>query len=338
MLASGSRIFGELEARAAGAALEIDAHQEMVRLTLDVVTNALFGQLLHESAVPMDALTAALSIVSEGANGVPLPAWLPTPHNIKFRRTVRVLDELVYRIIRKARERHIDDGSLLSMLLATRDEQGAPLDDKAVRDEVLTMFIAGHETTALALTWLFALLDGAPGVLARMNQELLDVLGGREPSFADVPKLPYMRQVIDETLRLRPPGPYVPRNAVADDEIAGYRVHAGEMILMFIWATHRHPDFWTAPHVFTPERFDPATDRGRDSWSYLPFSAGPRTCIGNMFAILESTLLLAQMLTRFDITVRPCAHLQPVAIGTVRPSGPVRLILKPKIHVAADFS
>jgi cytochrome P450 len=329
MLASGSRVFGELAARADRKPLEIDAHHEMVRLTLDVVTNALFGQLLQESAVPMGALTAALTIVSEGANGVPLPAWLPTPHNIKFRRTVRALDELVYRIIGTARERRIDDGSLLSMLLDTRDERGAPLDDKAIRDEVLTMFIAGHETTALALTWLFALLDGAPDALTRMKQEVHDVLDGREPSFADIPKLPYLRQVIDETLRLRPPGPYIPRNAVADDEIGGCRVHAGEMILMFIWATHRHPDFWTAPHAFMPVRFDPATDRGRDSWSYLPFSAGPRTCIGNMFAILESTLLVAQLLTRLDLTVLPCAHLKPVAIGTVRPSGPVRLSLTP---------
>jgi cytochrome P450 len=219
---------------------------------------------------------------------------------------------------------------LLSMLLAARDERGAPLSDEAIRDEVITLFIAGHETTALTLTWLFALLDGNPEVLARMQREVDEVLEGRDPAFEDVPKLSYVRKVIDETLRLRPPAAFVARNVLADDELGGYPVRAGETVLLFFAAAQRHREFWPDPERFDPERFAPALDKQRNSWSYLPFSGGPRVCIGNMFSIVESVILVAQILNRFDVAVRSCAGVRPVTMGTMRPSRPVPVTLTPR--------
>lgn len=187
----------------------------------------------------------------------------------------------------------------------------------------MTLFLAGHETTALTLTWLFVLLSEAADVLAKMSDEVQQVLGGRDPSFADVPKLVYIRQVIDETLRLRPPAAMVARNAVANDQLAGYSVSAGEVVIPFIWAAHRHSAHWQEPERFDPERFSAANSKGRHLASYLPFSIGPRICIGNAFSLIETTLLVAQMLLRFELTIRPCRDVRPVAVGTVRPSRPV---------------
>ncbi len=229
----------------------------------------------------------------------------------------------------RARRRTEDDGSLLSTLLSAVDaDTGKPLADRDVRDEVMTLFFAGHETTALTLTWIFTFLDGRPAVLERMRAEVDEVLGGREPTFEDVPKLTYLRQVIEESLRLRPPAPITARNVVQDDEIDGYRVSAGDIVFTFFWATHRHPDFWPDPEAFDPERFSPERSKDRHSWSFIPFSGGPRSCIGNSFALIESSILVAQILTRFDLQVLSCADVKPVAIATMRPSRPVRIVLQ----------
>jgi cytochrome P450 len=332
----GAAYLGELTRRAHGEPLKIEVHQEMVRLTLDVVVSALFGQALNISPVTYQALGSALELVSGGANGIVLPAWIPTPRNRKLNRTLAELDRVVYGFIEHARREHLDDGSLLSMLLAARDEHGSPLPARAIRDEVITLFIAGHETTALTLTWLFVLLDGRSDVLAAMRREVEQVLGGCDPSFDDVAKLPYLRKVIDETLRLRPPAPFVARNVVADDELGGYETRAGEMVLLFFAATHRHPEFWPEPLKFDPERFDPEQDKSRNSWSYLPFSGGPRVCIGNMFSIVETVILLAQILSRFDIAMDSCAEVRPVTLGTMRPSRPVPVTVTPRPRPPVD--
>jgi cytochrome P450 len=158
-----------------------------------------------------------------------------------------------------------------------------------------------------------------------MRSEVDAVLGGREPTFHDIPKLVYLRQVIDETLRLRPPVAMVARNALADADLGGYQVRTSDLVIPFFWAVHRHPDFWSTPAKFDPERFSADASKGRNSWSYLPFSAGPRICIGNMFSLIETVLLLAQLLQRFDFEVRDCSQVKPNSVGTVRPSKPVRV-------------
>jgi len=329
MVESGARYFDSLTARLAGGAQELDVHREMVRVTMDVVVNALFGHgTLNGERVSYQTMSEALEVLSNGVNGVPLPSWLPTPHNIKFRRTLRELNQNVYEIIRNGRERGTETGTLLSMLLDARDEAGKPLSDQAIRDEVMTLFIAGHETTALTLTWCFVLLGEAPQVLSRMNAEVDEVLGGREPSFADVPKLTYVRQVIDETLRLRPPAAMVGRDVVAEDELGGYRVAPGDVVLPFIWGAHRHGAHWSSPETFDPDRFAPGNAKGRHPGSYLPFSIGPRICIGNTFSLIEITILIAQLLSRYEIEIRPSRDVKPVAVGTVRPSKPVMVVLK----------
>jgi cytochrome P450 len=331
MVEAGARFFEALKRRGQGGPIEVEAHREMVQLTLDVVIEALFGRgLLRGAEVPYDTLSASLELISRASNGVPLPAWVPTPFNLRFQRTMRELDGVIYRLIGAARARKDDDGTLLSMLLRAVDEEtGQPLTDKAIRDEVFTLFVAGHETTALTLTWMFVLLDGRPEILARMTEEARS-LGGGDPSFEDLPKLPYLRQAVDETLRLRPPAPLIPRNVAQDDEIGGFRVRAGELAFLLFWGTHRHPDFWPDAETFDPERFSPERSKGRHSWSYVPFSGGPRICIGNMFSLVETTLLIAQLLRRFDVTIRPCADVRPVAVGTIRPSRPVRVALRPR--------
>lgn len=330
MARTGARSLDELAARVGNGPTEIDAHREMVKLTLDVVLAALLGgDLLRSADVSYEALGASLELMSDRANGLVLPAWFPTPRNIRFRRVLRELDTAMYSLIARARLRGEDDGSLLWMILSAIDaDTGKPLADHDVRAEVFTLFLAGHETTALTLTWMFAFLDGRPEILERMRAEVDAVLGGREPTFEDVPKLPYLRQVVEEALRLRPPAPMVARNVVQDDEIDGYRVKSGDVVFPFFWGTHRHPAFWPDPERFDPDRFAPERSKDRHSWSFIPFSGGPRTCIGNSFALVEASILVAQMLNRFDVQVLSCADVKPVAIATMRPSAPVRVVLR----------
>jgi cytochrome P450 len=324
----GRAYFDALPAGREGS-FEIDAHREMVGLTLDVVMAALFGQ---EEApdVSYEAMGAALELVSERANGILLPAWVPTPSNRKFNRTMHEVEGAIYRVIAAGRRGPPGQGTLLGMLLDSRDEEtGAPLSDREVRDEVFTMFVAGHETTALTLTWMFTLLAGRPEILARMQAEVDAVLGDQDPSFEDIPKLTYLRQVIDETLRLRGPVGMVARNVVADDEVMGFRIPAGSTVLPFFYGAHRHPSFWDAPERFDPDRFTPERSRGRNIWSYLPFSQGKRRCIGDQFSLVETVVLVAQLLRRFDVEVDPSAATVPAAmVVTVRPEGAVRVRLR----------
>lgn len=332
MVDSGAKYFDGLAERVGAQGAELDASPEMIHLTLDVVINALFGQgTLDNSQISYQALGELLELLSDGINGVQLPAWVPTPKNRKFHRTMLAMDENVLTIIAAARSLDVD-GTLLSMLTSARDEEGQPLTDKQMRDEVLTLFIAGHETTALTLTWMFAMLGAHPEILQRMRAEVDDVLGGREPTFADVPRLSYLRQVIDETLRLRPPAAMVGRNAVEDDVLGDFQIKAGDPVLVYIYGAHRHPSYWQEPEHFDPERFTQANSKGRHNGSYLPFSLGPRTCIGNSFALTEGVVLLAQMLNRFELEILPCADVQPVMIATVRPSKPIRVHFKPRIR------
>ncbi|MET0285214.1 MAG: cytochrome P450 [Polyangiales bacterium] len=322
MVDTGARYFSGLERR---CGTPLDMHQEMVRLTLDVVVDTLFGRgTIESSQISFDTLNQALELVSLSVSGVQLPAWVPTPHNLKLQRTVRALNDNVFQIIRIARERG-EEGTLLSMLLDERDEHGQPLSDQALRDEVITFVLAGHETTALTLTWFFALLEHRPEVLAHMRDEVDQVLGGDAPTFATLPKLVYVRQVVDEVLRLRPPGAMIGRNAIEADELGGYHVAPGQVVTPFIWAAHRHPDFWDQPERFMPERAKP-----RHPAAYLPFSVGPRTCIGNSFALFEAVILLAQLIARFEIEIGDCSDVRPQYMGSVRPSRPVRVKLTPR--------
>jgi len=328
MVASGARHCDALAGRAREGVVAIDAHREMARLTLEVFVRALFGQALQGD---FGALTDVMEVVSDGANRFMLPPWVPTPRNWRWQQAIASLDAHLYGLIELARKQGSDD-SLLSMLIAARDAQGAPLEDRAVRDEVITLFIAGHETMALTLTWLFALVGRHRDVLPRMQREVDHVVGRRDPRFSDFAELQYVRQVIDETLRLRPPVPMVARDVVDHDAIHGYEVYAGEIAIPFIWATHRHPDFWADPLQFDPDRFEGQRATRHSSWSYVPFSAGPRACLGDMFSLVQTVLLLAQLLQRFELQIEDCADVKPVMMlsASPRPSRPFRIELRPR--------
>ncbi|MCP4502896.1 MAG: cytochrome P450 [Deltaproteobacteria bacterium] len=324
IIEQGALFFDDLKSRHPKGGV-LDVHPEMVKLTLDVVVNALFGSGLEkETDVNYESLGLALELVSERTNGTPIPDWVPTPSNRKFKRVMRDVEGAVYKVIEATKARSEKQDTLLQMLLDARDaETGEALSDVEIRNEVFTLFIAGHETTALTLSWLFTLVT--PEVIEKLQAEIADVLGDRDPTFDDIGKLIYTRQVVDEVLRLRCPVAMVARNALADDNICGVEVKKGDMILPFFWAAHRHPDFWERPLEFDPDRFAPEKNAQRDKWSYLPFSAGQRVCIGNTFSLYETTLLLVMMMRRFDFRLVPGQKIEPNMIATVRPSAPVQV-------------
>ncbi len=307
---------------------EIDMHREMVRLTLDVVCTTLFGpRITGRDELPFDVLCEIIEVI-EARQFIPLPLWVPTPTNFRFRRVRARVDEVIRGALVRARALADDPahrGTLLGMLLDATDEQGRPLGDEAIRNELLTLYVAGHETTALTMTWLFALLVGDREVLPRLAHECRERLGERRPGFADLAELGYARMVIEETLRLRNITPALGRIVVEDDNVCGHGVAAGEVLLLWFWGLHRHEASWPEPERFDPERFTPAAKAQRDPWSYLPFSGGPRMCIGNGFAMAEAQLIVSMMMQRAEWETVPGQRIEARAMGTLRPSGPVRV-------------
>jgi cytochrome P450 len=324
------RFLDDVEQRVGSRGGVIEMGREATRLTLEIVVRALFGpDAFAAETITYDAVKEALEVLSARANGVPMPAWVPRLGERKFRRALAALDRSVRHVIDSGRGKTSQD-SLLSMLLEARDEQGQPLSEAALRDEVVTLFIAGHETSALAVTWMMCLLDGRPDVRARLRDEVDSVLGGRAPTFEDVSKLVYVRQVVDESLRLRPPVPFTARNVAAPDTLGGYTVRPGDVMVPWFWGVHRHPEHWPDPERFDPERFAPGTGKNRHSCSYLPFSAGPRICIGNAFALTEMVIILAQLFSRFEVEPLQCADVPALIVITTRPTKPMRVKLTPR--------
>jgi len=232
-----------------------------------------------------------------------VPTWLPTPGNRRLRRAVRTLDEIVYAIIReRRRSAGTDRGDLLSMLLLAR-EDGEPLSDREVRDEVMTLMLAGHETTALALTWTFVLLDRWPAVRQRLEAELADVLGSRRPTVDDVPRLPFTAALVNEVLRLYPPAYVTGREALRDTTLGGVALPKRHVVLTSMVVVHRDPRFFPEPDSFRPERWLDGLEKRLPRGAYIPFGLGGRKCIGASFAMLEATLLLATIAARWRFAV-----------------------------------
>jgi cytochrome P450 len=204
------------------------------------------------------------------------------------------------------------------------------MSDRQLRDEVMTIFLAGHETTANALTWTWYLLSRNPDAEARLHDELDRVLGGRTPSFADLRELPYSRMVIEETLRLYPPAWAIGRFAAGDDEVGGYRIPATSQLVMSPYVTHRHPEFWDLPEAFDPERFLPEKAAGRPRFAYFPFGGGPRQCIGADFAMIEAQLALATVAQRYRLRLPPGRVVEPEPLVTLRPKGGMPMHLQPR--------
>jgi cytochrome P450 len=260
---------------------------------------------------------------------------LPLPSTRRLQRATARLDALIYQMIAERRASGEDRGDLLSMLLLAEDPEGdgGGMSDRQVRDEALTIFLAGHETTANALSWAFYLLSQHPQVADRLGAELDVALGGRAPTVADLPNLRYAEMVFAETLRLYPPAWVIGRRAVSPFEAGGYQLPAGSIALASQWVIHHDPRYFPDPYRFDPERWLPEPRAARPKFSYFPFGGGPRACIGEPFAWMEGTLLLASLARRWRPALLP-GH--PVALQpsiTLRPRHGLRMSLMPRVDM-----
>ena len=306
-----------------------DVAPEMMRLTLQIVGRALLSMDLIEQA---DEIGRNITIANERFGNMGLSAfvpWLPTPGNARFRRAAAALRKIVLAIIGERRRDGRDHGDLLSMLLAVRDEEtGQGMKDEQLRDEVLTLILAGHETTATALSWTWYLLSRNPEAERKLHAEIDEVLGGRPASVADLPNLTYTAMVIDEAMRLYPPVWAVGRAAIADDEIMDYRVAKGCNVLLSQWLVHHHPAFWDNPDNFEPERFAGERNAARPRYAFFPFGGGPRMCIGNFFALTEAQIVLATIAQKYRLRVPPQHPIELQPLVTLRPRYGVKVALE----------
>ncbi len=309
----------------------LDIAVEMMRLTLRIVGQSLFTiDLSNETETVGRAVTTLSKLVLDYMSAPFPPLWIPTPRNRHITSALRTLDTVVQDIITARRQQHTESGDLLSLLLSARDEEtGAGMSDKQVRDEVMTLLFAGHETTSNLLAWTWYVLAQHPEVEQRLHAELDAALAGQRPSVEHLTNLPYSRIVLEETLRLYPPAWSLARKARAGDCLGGYAIPAKSVILMIPYVTHRHPAFWEEPERFDPERFTPERAAARPRYAYFPFGGGPRQCIGNNFALMEAHLILATVAQRYHLHLVPGHAVEPETLLTLRPRYGLPMTLKP---------
>jgi cytochrome P450 len=298
----------------------VDTLREMQDLTLRIVCSALFrldeDRDAERLVSAVHAFAASLNVVLRRA--FPVPAWIPTKGNRLRRQTVGEVDALAYDLIRRRRREPGDD--LLSLLVLATDADGGPaLSDVEVRDELMTMFFAGHETSAAVLTWALYLLASHPEVADAVRAEIAGVIGDRAVAMADLPRLPLLGQVVAETLRLYPPAWVFDRSPVRDMVVGGFTIPRGANVLLSPWVAHRDPRHWEAPDEFRPQRFAAGWTPPRGA--YLPFGDGPRMCVGNRLAEVEMLLVLATVLPKVDLSIVDTLTVRPEGDATLRPKG-----------------
>ncbi|OJY25048.1 MAG: hypothetical protein BGO98_08570 [Myxococcales bacterium 68-20] len=334
-IASYATTMAERTERFAAALSEgesLDVAEAMMRLTFEIVGKTLFDtEVVGDADAVGGALTTAMEVAMGQLGSVlPLPPMIPSPQNLRYKRAVARLDDVVYRIIRERRAEGADRGDVLSMLLHARDEEGASMTDRQVRDEAMTLALAGHETTANALAWTFYLLARHPEVRARMESEI-DALG-HAPTYDDLKKLPYTLAVFKEAMRLYPPAYILGRRPIEDTSIGEYRVRRNSIVLVSVMGIHRRPDVWSDPERFDPERFLGEREKQLPRCAYMPFGAGPRICIGNHFALMEGHVVLATIArrVRFDLASAAPVELDPLV--TLRPKGGMHMRARVREH------
>ena len=307
-----------------------DAQADMMRLTLEIVAKTLFdaeiGGETAEASLAMETLMRAF--IARSGRLLSAPHWVPTPLNLRVERAIRRLERILARVIAERRASGEDRGDLLSMLLHAQDEEsGRQMSDKQLRDEVMTLFMAGHETTANTLAWAWVLLSSQPGAEARLHGEIDQVIGDRAPTFADLPRLKYAESVINETLRVYPTVWVIGREAIEPVELGGYRIPARTTVFMPQWVIHRDARWFGDPELFRPERWEMGLLQRIHRYAYFPFGGGPRICIGNNFALMEATLILATIARRYRLTLAPDAVITPLPTITLRPAYGVKVVL-----------
>lgn len=319
-----------------------DIDREMMHLTLQIVARTLFSSNVDDDA---DEIGEALTALVELFNFLMLPfsEWLerlPLPHSRRFRNARDTLDRIMYSIIDERRRSGIDKGDLLSMLLSAQDEaDGTAMTDKQVRDEVLTLFLAGHETTANALTWTWYLLSQHPDAASRLHAELDSVLDGRPPSIGDLPDLKVTEAVLAESMRLYPPAWTLGRLAIAEHEIGGYKVPIGSMVMASQWVMHRDKRFWEEADRFKPERWESQSVKEAGQRNiYFPFGGGSRRCIGEGFAWAEGILLIASIARNWRFILDPNQQIDVRPMITLRPRYGMRMTIERRDQADAPIS
>ncbi len=310
----------------------LDVAGEFMRVTLEVVSRSMFST---DAAGFSGEIGRNLPIVLQRTNA---RFWelfdlssLPTPRNRRYWKALEALDRVVYGVIDERRRSRVAFDDLLTMLLEAVDEDsGERMTDRQLRDEVMTIYLAGHETTANALSWAQYLIAQHPEVESKLHAEADAVLQGRAPTVEDLPALAYTRMVIDEVLRLYPSVWGIARTPIEPDEIGGYRIPAGVSVGLTAYITHRHPAFWDRPEAFDPERFSAERSAGRHPFAYFPFGGGPRLCIGNNFALMEATLILAMIAGRYRLELVPDRIVVPQPVVTLRPRDGIWMRVRPR--------
>lgn len=298
--------------------------EEMMRLTLQIAAKALFGaDMQGEAAIRFhDLMNVGMAHVEHRTNPLTFPETIPTSRNRRFLKAKADLQSWILEIVHRRRVGHEEGDDLLQMLVDARDEEtGEGMSDQQLFDEVITLLIAGHETSADALAWGFSLLARHPEKRAQLEEEAARVLSGRLPTQEDLEQLPYARMVFEESLRLYPPFWAIGREALADDEIGGYHIGARSTVILPPFVTHRHPEFWPDPDSFEPLRFTPEESAKRPKFAYFPFGGGPRLCIGQGFGLMEGQIALATIASRFRLELAPFEKLVMDPSPTLRPHG-----------------
>ena len=306
--------------------VEFDVVEELVQLALRVIGQILFStDLIHEAP----AVGAAVSTINAAGawDWNTLKSFLPIL-NRPYRQASDRLEELIRSLISQRRDEGALRADLLSALVQARDEEtGQPLSDQEIRNEAMTLLLAGHDTTAHHLSWTFLLLARNPGAVAKLHCELSEVLGGRPPTLEDLPRLTYTRMIVEESMRLYPPIWVIPRRAIAGDEASGFQIPAGSYVVLSIYNLQRDPQWWSEPEEFRPERFDRSISAPPRAGAYAPFGWGPRTCVGAQFAMVESQLILARLAQHFTWELAPNHPIVPEGLTTLRPRKGIRIRL-----------
>lgn len=305
-------------------------NEEMMRLTLWIVGKTLFdADLSTSSGEVAEALEFLLADIPKTAKQIiRLPNWVPTPTRSRRKQVIETLAGIMNPIIEDRRRTGEDHGDLLSMLLLARDDDGKGMTDQQLRDEAITLVLAGHETTANALTWTFYLLSQNPEAEAKLLTEVDSVLGGNPPTLEDLGKLDYTEMVLKESMRLYPPAWNFGRQAQEDVEIGDYLLPKESGVLIASYVVHRHPDYWDEPERFIPERFRPEAEHARHKYAYFPFGGGPRICIGNSFAMMEAKIILASFVQRYRLHLVPGHSAEPEPLITLRPKYGMQMTLE----------
>jgi len=306
---------------------ERDIQADMTQVTMWIIAETMFGMNITQSPA-IEAAGEAAQRISVADLITPLPSWLTKGRDREAVEINDVLTQVVDDFMAERRAQgETDRHDLLTLLMNTRDENGEPMSDEFVRDNILTLFLAGHETTANTLTWAFYYLAKHPDIAEQLHREVDEVLGGRMPTLDDLPRLPYTLMVIKETMRIQPTVSVFPRTIVDDLELGGYQLTGGGVVFISPYILHHDPRWWSSPETFDPIRFSAENEPNIPKYAYLPFGGGPRVCIGNHFSLMESQILLALITSRYSLSLDPEAVIKPLRQITTSPIGglPMRL-------------